>query len=307
MICELRSQIMWDHLPSLPTLRGFEAAARLGSMSAAADELFLTHGAVSRQVRSLETELGVLLFERRNRRIVLTEAGRTLADGVAASFDQLSRASEYVRQSGRTKTYVFSCERTLLMRWLIPRLDAVASDELIERLRIVAAGGPVFFGRDGIDLAVRRLDFDIPPGTFTEPIGDEYVGPVCTPEYAKAVEIHHGLAQSRFLHTRTRPQAWDDWLRQTDTKRRHRGDSTHQHFFLTLQAAVSGLGIAIGPYACVVDDLRSGRLLAPWGFVPDGSSYHLMTPTAIPNDGDWQQLLSGMRSSWPIPLSDEFA
>jgi LysR family transcriptional regulator, glycine cleavage system transcriptional activator len=305
MICEIDSQIMWSQLPGLQWLRGFEAAARLGSVSAAANELFLTHGAVSRQIRSLEAELGVLLFERRNRKIVLTESGRMLAQAVAASFEQLSRASEDVKRAGYAKTYSFSCERTLLMRWLIPRLDAIASDELIERLRIIAAGGPVFFGRDGIDVAIRRLDFELNAGTHAESIGDEYVGPVCAPSYAESREVRNGLMGARLLHTNTRLDAWDHWFRRTAMKRRHRGDSTHQHFFLAIQAAVSGLGVAIGPYTCVVDDLRSGRLVAPWGFIPDGSSYHLLTPDPIGPTGDMHELLNGLRSTWVTPTPGE--
>ncbi len=119
---EMNSPLTHAHLPSLLALRSFEAAARLENFSRAADELHLTHGAVSRAVRLLEDELGVALFERRSRRVFLTDAGRTLARAVGQGMDLMSQAVGELRASARQeRRWVLSCEPTLLMRWLIPR------------------------------------------------------------------------------------------------------------------------------------------------------------------------------------------
>jgi LysR family glycine cleavage system transcriptional activator len=119
---DLESQIENSRLPSLSALRCFEAAAETESFSRAADRLHLTHGAISRAVRHLEEEIGVLLFERRSRRVFLTEAGRKLAHAVRDGFGMIETATRELRAHKRKRPIVVSCEPTLLMRWLIPRL-----------------------------------------------------------------------------------------------------------------------------------------------------------------------------------------
>ena len=109
-----------QRMPSLVALRCFEAAARLESFSRAADELHLTHGAISRAVRAVEQELGAPLFERRNRRVFLNAAGRLLFDGVHAGLAQMARAAEAVRRQVADRPLLLSCEPTLLVRWLMP-------------------------------------------------------------------------------------------------------------------------------------------------------------------------------------------
>ena len=118
-----------QRLPSLLALRCFEAAARLENFSRAADELHLTHGAISRAVRLLEDELDVTLFERRGRRVFLTEVGRTLARAVSGGFGLMRQAVGELRASAhQARRLVLSCEPTLLMRWLIPRWPAFHND-----------------------------------------------------------------------------------------------------------------------------------------------------------------------------------
>ena len=118
---ESESPLNDERLPSLLALRCFEAAARLENFSRAAAELYLTHGAVSRAVRLLEDELGVALFERRSRRVFLTDAGRTLARAVCEGMDLMRQAvSELRARASQKRQWVLSCEPTLLMRWLIP-------------------------------------------------------------------------------------------------------------------------------------------------------------------------------------------
>src|SRR5476651_1200031 len=118
---------MQHNLPPLNALRCFEAAGRLSSFARAGDELHVTHGAVSRQVRQLEEDLGVLLFDRRNRRVRLTPAGQTLLDATVDAFTRVRDAVAAVRSVSNPVPLVVSCEPTLTQRWLIPRLPRLLS------------------------------------------------------------------------------------------------------------------------------------------------------------------------------------
>ncbi len=276
-------------LPSLPALRCFEAAARHQNFSRAADELHLTHGAISRAVRLLEDELDVALFERRSQRVFLTDAGRKLAHAVGKGLGVMQQAVDEVRASARQpRRWVLSCEPTLLMRWLIPRWPDFQARHPGVELHLVAGGGPFSFG-SGIDLAIRRDDFDWPPHYHATPLFAESIGPVCRPEKAKdwfqkkKGETSLRTAAPR-LHSRTRPGAWQDWAAAVGQPLPDAPGQHFDHFYFSLQAAVAGLGVAIGPWHLVRDDLDSGVLAAPLGFVEDGSRYCLLSP-AQPVEG----------------------
>lgn len=294
-ISELNSQIISDRLPPLGALRCFEAAARRESFSQAAEELHLTHGAVSRAVRAIEEELGVALFERRNRRVYLTDAGRVLHQAAAEAFGNIQSATRRLRRDAQQRPLVLSCEPTLLMRWLIPRLPGFSAAYPSVSLRLVAGGGAVAFG-DGIDLAIRRNDHPVLPGTFADALFDERVGPVCAPaQQARFFDGERMRADAPRLHTRTRPGAWATWAQRAGVALPRGPEAPFEHFYLSLQAAVAGLGVAIGPYRLVCDDLASGLLVAPLGFTPDGTHYHLLTPRPILPGTPEAQLLAWLR------------
>jgi DNA-binding transcriptional LysR family regulator len=185
-------------MPSLVALRCFEAAARLESFSRAADELHLTHGAISRAVRSVEEDLGAQLFERRNRRVFLNAAGRLLFDGVHAGLGQMARAAEAVRQQVAGRPLLLSCEPTLLMRWLIPRWGDFQARYPQHTVHLVAGGGTVEWGR-GIDLAIRRNDFDWGPNVQMQPLCAEHMGPVCHPTVWRSSLRCSPMAALRFV------------------------------------------------------------------------------------------------------------
>jgi LysR family transcriptional regulator, glycine cleavage system transcriptional activator len=275
----------WADLPPLGTLVAFEATVRHRSVSKAAAELHLTHGAVSRQIQQIERSLGTALFERRNRAMVPTQAATALAYSVTETLNQLAAAARRIRQTARPGPLVLSCEPTLLMRWLIPRLPALSDTAPGLELHLSAAGGPVPFDREGIDLAIRRDDFELPPGVRALWLFDELIGPVCTPELAGRLTTTADLAGLARLHTRTRPNAWHDWARCRNTTLPPARGQTLEHFYLSLQAAAAGLGVAIGSHALAHDDLAAGRLVAPFGFEPDASAYFLLTARS-PDDDD---------------------
>ena len=297
---ELGSQISTSRLPSLVALRCFEAAARAENFSRAADELHLTHGAISRAVRTLEDDLGLALFERRNRRVFLTEAGRKLFKAVQEGLGLIREATRELRSSVRPAPLVLSCEPTLLMRWLIPRWPAFQALHPNTAVHLVAGGGPVAF-EAGIDLAIRRDDFAWPATVHAEPLLTEKTGPVCSPGQVAAFFSTRG-AHTRLragavrLQTRTRPQAWAQWARASGQALPTGAEQVFEHFYFSLQAAVAGLGVAIGPWHLVCDDIASGLLVAPLGFAEDGSRYHLLSPRAAGATGPQAQLLAWLRS-----------
>ncbi len=266
-------------------LRCFEAAARLESFTQAAQGLNLTHGAVSRAVRALEEELGVALFERRHRRVLLTAAGRKLFQATQQAFGILDHTALELRQQALDAPLVLSCEPTLLMRWLIPRLPAFQQAHPDINLQLVAGGGPFSF-HDGITAAIRRNDFDWGKRVHSLALFSEKVGPVCQPEALARMTIAEGSLRSlrpgtKLLHSATRPDAWRHWAQQQGMALAGHSEQRFDHFYFSLQAAVAGLGLAIGPWLQVRDDLAAGLLSAPFGFTPDGSGYYLLSPQAI--------------------------
>lgn len=290
-------------LPSLTALRCFEVAARTENFSRAADELHLTHGAISRAVRLLEEDLGIRLFERRQRRVFLTEAGSRLHEAVREGLGRIRETAQALRQQSKPQSLVISCEPTLLMRWLIPRWPAFQALHPELDVHLMAGGGALSFG-NGIDLAIRRNDFHWPDDLYSQRLFEEQTGPVCQPgKVAQFFERQGELPALRpsapRLHTKTRPAAWQSWQEQAGQSASGEAPTqTFEHFYFSLQAAVAGLGVAIGPYRLVCDDVAAGLLAAPLGFIPDGTGYHLLAPAPpIPGSpheklANWLQSLS---------------
>lgn len=269
-------------LPPLKPLPAFELSAARASFSAAAQELGLTHGAVSRQIKALEDHLGVALFRRLNRRVELTEAGAALLPAVHQALQHLEVAAAHISAKKRQGPLVVSCLATFMMRWLIPRLYAFGSAHPGIEVRLSASHRPVDFAQDGIDAAI-RLDTtagrrrNVAVNRFLQ----DRMGPVASPALIERHRIRRpaDLARLTLLHTETRPQAWADWLRLgriegVDPAKGPR----FEHTYFLLEAAAGGLGAAIGSYPLVEQDLASGRLVAPFGFVESGTSYCLLHP-----------------------------
>jgi DNA-binding transcriptional LysR family regulator len=270
-------------LPSLNALRAFEATARLGSVSRAAEELHVTHGAISRQLRVLEDELDHPLFARLGRGIALTPTGEQLRDRVASAFDQLRDGWAELRRNQEEAPFVLGCASSLLARWVIPRLERLERDLPMLRLHLSPEEDPLAPQRAEPDAA---LALSAPPwsaGWQVHELAPERIGPVISPRYAGLTHLlEQGLTALRdeaLLHTSSRPQAWPTWARASGLAidSLHYGQGFTRLFYL-LEAAVAGLGVAIAPEQLVQDDLRAGRLLAPWGFKQTEASWILATP-----------------------------
>lgn len=262
-------------LPALTAFHFFTIAAKTQSFVHAARLLHVTHGAVSRQVRQLEESIGVELFERRNRAVFLNDAGKLLYQVTGPFFEQLESTVYRLQHESREETIVVSCEPTIAMKWLIPRLPDFYATYPNLQLQLLAAGGPIDFLRSGADVAMRRDDFYWDDSIHAQIICDEWTGPVCVP--SAWVEGQH-LDGMPLLHSKTRPLAWDTWMRLSDLSAPTSMKLEYEHFYLCIQAAVSGLGTSISSVLMVQDELRSGQLIAPFGFVRDGSKYCLLSP-----------------------------
>lgn len=262
-------------LPSLNALRAFEAAARLGRMTLAGDELAVTHGAVSRQVRQLERDLGVRLFEGPKNALRLTEAGAALVPYLTAAFERIGEGVRAVAGEAEGALDV-SCLGTLALRWLIPRLHRFRALHPEVEVRLATADAPVDFARASYEVAIRVTDHPLPPRALVTELFPDEIGPVLAPALAARLDPvePRDLLGAPLLHTLTRPHAWQAWARDAaGLDLPELGGQRFEHFYFLLEAATAGLGAAIAPWPLVVDDLRAGRLVAPFGFSPSGQAY----------------------------------
>ncbi|WP_454733260.1 MULTISPECIES: transcriptional regulator GcvA [Cupriavidus] len=273
-------------LPPLNALRAFEAAGRLGSFKEAAAELHVTHGAVSQQVRLLEEWLGAALFARHNRRVALTPAARAYLARIGPLFEQIAQATAgYGLPEAASRTLSVNAPATFTLRWLVPRLAKFRAGHADVDVRVETSNEPVESLTDSHDLIIRGG-----PDTFygyaMRPFLCEERVPVCSPALLRRVPLRkpEDMRQHTLLHTSSLPRLWPDWLAQAGIAAlRPAAALTFDHFYLTLQAAIDGIGIAMGPTALVADDLAAGRLVMPFTgprlpsrsyctYVPDGKS-----------------------------------
>ena len=250
---------------SLNAMRAFEATARLRSFSAAADELFVTHGAVSRHIRILEDSLGLPLLVRSAHGTEPTVEGQRFAEGLSRAFALIQSSIEQVKPGPLT----LSCSESIMMYWLIPRLAQFQKSSPGVELRFNMSSGSEAFTRDNSSVAIRLSSIDPPQQVISTNVVDEWIGPVCSAPYLRSLRLESAadLTRARLMVSRTRPQAWADWRRccSHDLGDLHVAE-TFDHFFLLIQAARCGLGCINVPRMLVRDDLNSGALVAPLGF-----------------------------------------
>ncbi|VXB52778.1 HTH-type transcriptional regulator TrpI [Pseudomonas sp. 8BK] len=274
---------MSHDLPPLNALRAFEAAARLNSISQAANELHVTHGAVSRQVRSLEEHLGVALFSKEGRGLKLTDSGIRLRDVSAELFNRLRSTCAELQQGQADAPFVLACPGSLLARWFIPRLDRLNRELPELRLQLSASEGDLDPRRSGVDATLWFAEPPWPADMQVYELTVERIGPVLSPRYAQFAALHQAPAAALLgeplLHTSSRPQAWPSWAASNglDASALKLGQG-FEHLYYLLEAAAAGLGVAIAPQQLVADDLTGGRLVAPWGFVETSARLSLWVP-----------------------------
>ena len=277
---------MKRNLPPLNALRAFEAAGRLGSFKEAAAELNVTHGAVSQHVRLLEEWLGAALFERHNRHVVLTPAAKIYLAEIGPLFEQLAQATaRYGVPSAASRTLSVNALATFTLRWLVPRLAKFRAEHPDVDVKLETSNESVESLKDIYDIVIRGGPDTFYGYSMRPFLSDERI-PVCSPSllHRVALRMPEDLRQHTLLHTSSLPRLWPDWLTKAQIPElRPAAALTFDHFYLTLQAAIDGIGIAMGPTALVSDDLAAGRLVAPFDgprlpsrsyctYVPDGKS-----------------------------------
>lgn len=272
--------------PSLNALRAFDATARQGSMSAAAKALNVTHGAVSRQVRQLEQQLGMPLFLRAHGRLELTHEGKTLAKSTRDAFGQIHDCWEDLLSSQQNQPLTLGCTGSLLSRWLIPRMASLPKLLSDMRWHVVSTDDALDVAQAGIDMALVYLDPPWPQGYEVIPLHPERFGPVLSPLLTndKAVNTLDALTAQPLLATQSRNQAWPLWL--TAHGHPHSEISyqqTFQHSLYLLEAAEAGLGVAMAPDILVADALAHQRLIAPHPFLESNAMLCLVIHPMLRN------------------------
>ena len=293
-------------LPPLNALRAFEAAARLGSLSRAAEELHVTHGAISRHVHALEDALGAPLFVREGRGLVLTAAGLRLRDAAGDAFSTLQSAWAGLRRGHPDAALVLGCPGSLLARWVIPRMERLAADLPGLTLHLSAREGGFDPALPGLDAALLLGDAPWPAAWQVRTLAAERIGPVLGPRHPRYHLLCNGgveaLLDEPLLHTASRPQAWPRWLAARGlAATTARMGTRFEHLTYLLEAALAGLGVAIAPQELVQADIDDGRLAAPWGFHDTGGQWVLCSARDRP-DPRLDPLARWLRQQLQSPL-----
>jgi LysR family glycine cleavage system transcriptional activator len=271
-------------LPPLNSLRVFEVAARTGSYAEAGAELGLTHGAVSRQIATLETWLGQRLFVRTGRRMTATPAARAFAAEISLSFDRVSMAADACGRPSVRRILRVNAPTTLAMRWLIPRLDRFHAERPEVEVVVTTATTLHDELRGGFDVAIRKglAEQTAWPQYRAAHFLDEADTLIVGPElYDRAPlrqlsDVHEHI----LLATETRPGDWTDWLQRAGLSQKvEQRRRVFDHLFVTLQAVTDGLGVGIGPVPILSADLEAGRLVAPFAAISvSRTGYVALTP-----------------------------
>ncbi|WP_369817292.1 LysR family transcriptional regulator [Phenylobacterium sp. Root1277] len=288
-------------MPSLNALRAFEAMARTGRATLAAEELNVTHSAVSRQVKALEDQLGVRLFSGPKHRLELTEAGRRLLPALTGAFDQIAAAVGQVRAGG--EDLLIAVNASVSVKWLIPRLArfTAAYPSVNVELAELPSHANSYRGAH----AVVRI---VPSSRLSEPEATgfmaNHLGLVMSPGLAQRYAASPQAAPR--LMAQTHPQGWAIWAALTGVELPPGPEQPFAHLHFALDAAIAGLGAAVMPWPLVADYVRNSRLVAPMGFRKAESAFAILTTPGVSSRAldrfrDW--LVAEGAQTAPPPLT----
>lgn len=256
---------MRRNLPSNTSLMAFEAAARHGSFARAAEEMSLTEGAISRQIGRLEAFLGVTLFERVGNRVRILPNGKRYAIQIRELLDRLERDSQYMMgQPNDGASLDIAISPTFAIRWLIPRLSRFQHQHPNITVHLSEHMDPFVLTGSGFDAAI-HYEHPAWAGMRTYPLMNEVLIPVCHPELMSEDQQATSLDKLPRLHRRQNPDAWLHYAQETGIPLTNpaMGARYDLHAML-IEAALSGLGVALVPRLYIESDLAQGRLVAPW-------------------------------------------
>jgi len=282
-----RSSISHGGLPPLNALRAFEAVVRAGSVGAAAVELCVTPSAISHQLRTLEHHVDVKLLARRGRTMELTDAGRAYFGAISPALAEIVRGTAAVFGRDERRRITIAAMPVFAVRWLIPRLGAFRQRHPDVEVRVSTSYRYVDLHESDVDVAL-RFGEGAWEGVRAELLLEESVQPVCSPSLLAdrpPVVTAADVLQLPLVHMVLGRDQWDVWARARAVARAPAPATIAMHFdepLGALQAAVDGLGVALGAKALVIDDLRAGRLVIPYDaeLPADGGHYLVHTKRA---------------------------
>jgi len=275
------------HLPPLSALRAFEAAARLQSFSKAADELSVTPAAISHQIHALEEDLGVSLFNRRNRAVELTDSARVLLPGLSDAFAGIQNAVGRLRSHNDTGTLTVTASPSFAGKWLVQRLHRFQAQYPDIDVRISATDTVVDLTRGDFDIAIRYGNGRY-PGLVVELLLGNEVFPACSPALLRdgppldtpADLRHHALIHDQQVDRDPLAPSWSMWLKAAgiqDAAAASHGLSFNNNV-LALEAALAGHGVALAYSTTAAADIAAGRLVRLFSLsLPDNFAYYIAT------------------------------
>lgn len=279
---------MSRRLPPLSALRAFEAAARQESFKRAAAELGVTPTAISHQIRQLEEGLGIALFERQTRRVVLTPAGSGFYPELRQAFDQMAGAVEKLQKRPTRQVATLSATVAFTAKLLVPRAASFPALHPGWDLRLHASDAAVDLAAGEADAAI-RYGFGRYPGLISVPLLTDHFAPVCSPHLG--LREARDLARATLIHFEWGPSAtkvsvpsWRAWAARADNSEMDpESGITFNDENSAIQAAIAGQGVALLSVALVAAELQSGALIQPFGPVLDGLRYDLVYPVGAEN------------------------
>jgi LysR family glycine cleavage system transcriptional activator len=277
---------MIARLPSLNGLRAFEAAARHLSFTQAASELNVTQTAISHQIRRLEDELGIRLFVRKNRALALTPEAREYLPGIRAAFNDLRLATDRLLRKDDGNVLTISTLASLAAKWLLPRLSAFQEAHPEIDVRITTSTGLVDFKNGDVDAAIRygRGHW---PGVRSEWLMADEMFPVCSPALLmgkRPLRSPEDLKDHVLLHNTNNGDDWRLWLTAAGLPAdiSKLPGITFDLILMTVQAAIDGMGIAMGRTTYVKDDIAKGRLVVPFDItLPADAGFYIVSPEGV--------------------------
>lgn len=267
-------------LPSTSMLQAFDAAARTGSFTAAAREMNITQGAVSKQIITLERQLGIKLFERRGNVIVLTAAGDSYAREIHAALELILSASLRIMANPGGGNLHLAVLPSFGTRWLMPRLPQFLKEHPGVTVNILSRLAPFDFRDTGIHAAIHFGTPDWPGADCTYLMGEEVV-PVCSPEFLarRGIRTPEDLAGAELLHIATRPDAWPAWFRAQGLDVTECGGMIFEQLLTAAQAALVGMGAVLLPRFLIQRELEQGELVVAFDRpYHSDRSYYLVVP-----------------------------
>jgi LysR family glycine cleavage system transcriptional activator len=268
-------------LPNLAALRAFEAAARHENFSRAAEEIHVTHGAISHQVRALEQELGVMLFARHGKRIAITPEGERFAATLRKALTDIAAAAVALQADAQQKRLTITALPSFAARWLSPRLGWFIEQHPELEVMLQSSGHLTDFVRESVDVGIRfgRGNY---PGLSVEKVMDDFYYPVASPRFNRGKLPRTPQKLERGMLLRCDGEPWTPWFRAAGLDLPEpTGGLVFQDSSMLVRAAAEGHGIALARHAIVTTELRSGELVRLFDIAVEcPQSYYLVCPPA---------------------------